>query len=437
MTDERDDRLGSALRDLPVPDHGPGFWDRLEDRLAEEAPEPVDLRGRRWMPGLALLAAAACVALALAVVANRTGDEDSRVTTRPTTPEPGGRAPAGLAGRLVARAAGQPDREMEFTVARDGSFLARFADGAASAYDAGVGRMVTLFPGPAGESFAEIRTGLAPADPDPSGYGSNPLSVRLGAYVVGQAAAGNPEVDETLFLGRASWSLSTPVAPNELGESGDHLDVVVDRETGLVLKRVETRAGRVLREEEVTEVAVLDDLRGVAFDLAVPAGAQVREFDEGYRPVPPAPGSDDRMAFLTDLAVPDGYRPVRAWRLDGAGQPTGAEGGNPPSTDVLIVEYADGFHRIVVSLRTMVDGPDRWYDPFSGEGQPLEAAPITVRADGAFPGAAGELVVDAAAVPHLWLRIGGEEGTEGLIATAAGPLDAPALRRLAQSIRPA
>ncbi|MGI8791685.1 MAG: hypothetical protein ACR2H3_00640 [Acidimicrobiales bacterium] len=40
MSDEHDDELGAALRDLNVPEHRPGFWERLERRL--EADEVVD-----------------------------------------------------------------------------------------------------------------------------------------------------------------------------------------------------------------------------------------------------------------------------------------------------------------------------------------------------------------------------------------------------------
>lgn len=39
MTDDRDPFVAQALRDLPVPEHGPGFWERLDARLrAEQVP---------------------------------------------------------------------------------------------------------------------------------------------------------------------------------------------------------------------------------------------------------------------------------------------------------------------------------------------------------------------------------------------------------------
>jgi hypothetical protein len=36
MTAEQDPVVARALADLPVPDHGPGFWERLDERLAQE-----------------------------------------------------------------------------------------------------------------------------------------------------------------------------------------------------------------------------------------------------------------------------------------------------------------------------------------------------------------------------------------------------------------
>ena len=37
---DRDDHLGDALADLPVPDHGPTFWADLDHRLQGEATVP-------------------------------------------------------------------------------------------------------------------------------------------------------------------------------------------------------------------------------------------------------------------------------------------------------------------------------------------------------------------------------------------------------------
>lgn len=104
MSEHRDTTVADALRRLDVPDHAPGFWDRLDARLAEPADvaappsgdedattgaEVVELgsapsrrRGRRGpRPILALVAAAAAVvALVVGIIALRPGgDDESRL----------------------------------------------------------------------------------------------------------------------------------------------------------------------------------------------------------------------------------------------------------------------------------------------------------------------------------------------------------------------
>ena len=117
MTD-RDPVVAQALRDLPVPDHRPGFWDELEQQLVLGSPEPQKSGSRdpRTADDLQLhpalspirrnaartnrmrwLAAAALVLVALAAaVTLRTGDRSDptitaaqpSTTTTPATPAP-------------------------------------------------------------------------------------------------------------------------------------------------------------------------------------------------------------------------------------------------------------------------------------------------------------------------------------------------------------
>lgn len=88
MTTDRDLELGAALRRLPTPDHAPGFWQELEQRLAEEVPLDelsVRRRARRFGSGIWLLSAAAVVVLVTAAVAVMDRDDATRVSTPPAT----------------------------------------------------------------------------------------------------------------------------------------------------------------------------------------------------------------------------------------------------------------------------------------------------------------------------------------------------------------
>ncbi len=96
--EQRDDRLGAALRELRVPEHAPGFASALRARLDEEpapasAPDAARPRGRRLrIPRLAL---GGVLATALAVLV---------AAFLLLTPNDGGRAPGGL-GAAPATAA--------------------------------------------------------------------------------------------------------------------------------------------------------------------------------------------------------------------------------------------------------------------------------------------------------------------------------------------
>ncbi len=89
MGTERDDELGIALRQLPVPEHQPDFWDELEHRLAGH-PAVDELSERRTRrlgrQGIWMLSAAAAVALIVAAVAVLDKPPKTRVQiTNPST----------------------------------------------------------------------------------------------------------------------------------------------------------------------------------------------------------------------------------------------------------------------------------------------------------------------------------------------------------------
>ena len=79
MTDHHpDDNLGAELRDLPVPEHKPGFWERLDRRLEAEQAVPdstggpsraTDVRMSKWARYAPLVIAALIVVLIIVLVA--------------------------------------------------------------------------------------------------------------------------------------------------------------------------------------------------------------------------------------------------------------------------------------------------------------------------------------------------------------------------------
>jgi len=151
----------------------------------------------------------------------------------------------------------------------------------------------------------------------------------------------------------------------------------------------------------------------------------------GYRPVLPAPAS-----------LPPGYQMAEVTVATQA-QPTGAEGANPPSRNVVSVAYRRGFDRIVVTTRstgtarrcsTVLPGSGStacWADPLaSGEGFVDQPQRFTAGA-GALAGAQAELVLSPRGVPHVWTI------DDRLVVTVAGDASAEELRRMAESFAPA
>ena len=255
-------------------------------------------------------------------------------------------------------------------------------------------------------------------------------------------------VTDVTEQGHEAWRLATPVTPNKLagpGGSGDQLEVVVDRQTGFPLRITETLAGRFLSEVRLSDLVVDGPVDPASFVLDMPAGvvpfrqdvgflsvplAQVQA-TVGYRPLLPAPAS-----------LPAGYELAEVTVAPQA-QPTGSEGANPTSRNVVSAAYRRGFDRIVVTTRstgaarrcsTTTPGTDSttcWADPVaSGEGFFDRPERFTV-AGGALAGARAELVISPRGVPHVWTI------DDRLVVTVAGDAGPDELRRMAESFSPA
>jgi hypothetical protein len=151
MNTDWDLELGAALRDLPTPEHGPGFWDGLDESLALGT-APVALSGRpprRFAPrGVWLLSVAAAVAVVVAAVAVVRPHEGTRLRVTPAVRPEAPRwttVPAGpLAPRREQVSVWTGTRMLLWGGTGDGDRA--LADGAA--YDPATGRWTPMAPAP-------------------------------------------------------------------------------------------------------------------------------------------------------------------------------------------------------------------------------------------------------------------------------------------------
>jgi hypothetical protein len=255
-------------------------------------------------------------------------------------------------------------------------------------------------------------------------------------------------VTEVTEQGRPAWRLLAPVTPNKLagpGRSGDQLEVVVDHETGFPLRITETLAGRFLHEVRLSNLVVDAPVDPATFTLDLPAGVAPFRQDVGFRALALAQvqaAVGYQPVLPAAAALPAGYQLAEVTVATQA-QPTGAEGANPPSRNVVSVAYRRGFDRIVVTTRSTgtarrcsitLPGSDPtacWADPLaSGEGVLDQPERFTVAA-GALAGAQAELVISPRGVPHVWTL------DSRLVVTVAGDASAAELHRLVDSFAPA
>jgi hypothetical protein len=438
----RDEGLGSALRELDVPEHRPGFHDELRRLLAEERivrPSPQRTQRRRFNRRVAIALVAAGAAAIVAIGLPR-GEESGRLIG----PEPATAAAIkakvrtalgemrNLSGVLVSDGPRSGDHaSWRFDLTSQGDFL---LIGPSRdewiAYDASAGiarsaqRSESLGGGPL---FYAERRGLAPGLPDP-GPPTWQLPTDFSSYVRALLAAEDPRVRETTYEGRDAWSLAVDTVPNAIVPdfSGDKLEITVDQETGMPVRVLETKNGEFLRELRIRDLAVDNELAPGTFDHAFPPGAEVSRTDERFRHV----ALDDVEGVvgyepLVPRWTPDGYRLTEVAVAEEAG-PTGAEGGNPVSRHVVSLAYRRGLDQFLVTTRSASGGP--WSDPLAtGEGFVDEKERVLLE-HGALAGQAAELVIMPRGLPHLWTK------TDDLVVTIGGGLSRAELIRVAESL---
>ena len=319
----RDEPLGTALRELDVPDHRPGFEEELRGRLTAERDRRRRLRpfrGRhRRAPRVIAVAAVVVAVLIVAIGIPRTGHSPEVGPEAATAATIKAKVRSALAsmrtlsGVLVYDGAERGDRRRwRFAMTSNGDFaLVGPRPDERITYDASTGiarsaqRSESLGGGPL---FYAERYGVAPGPPD-AGPPTWLLPTQFAAFVRALLAAEDPRVRETTYDGRPSWVLAVDAVPNAIVPefSGDRFEIVVDKATGMPVRVLELKNGTFLRELRIRELEVNADLPRGTFELDFPSGAEVARMDEGF----------DRVR-LEDVAEVVGYEPlVPAWVPEG------------------------------------------------------------------------------------------------------------------------
>ena len=441
----RDEFLGRMLRELRVPEHGPGFWERFEAKIAGPSKPPRRLLRR---PGQLLVTAAVVLAVLAGIVIGLLPGTPAR----PALAEIVKQRVAGAMDRLrtiegeavlqsrlpaiVARTHHQPrvsTLQVWFAFAADGSFRTRALGGSQDvAYDArtGVERAVTTSAslGGVGRFFVE-QLGLAPGPPD---QGPEPLAIeqQLGAVVHALLAAHDPVVRPATYLGRPAWQVTfRQTLPDHEGVVA--ITVTVDQRTGLPVAVHEAGSPASLGSSDlrITRLQVNRPLPRRTFTIAFPAGAAVTQEDFGFLGVPLARAA--RLAgypLLVPQVLPGGLRLSQVSFAPRAAATAG--GTNPPSRKVASLAYRRGFENAIITTRLAGPAPGRWRDPFVTSGGPAVAIQRVTLTGGALNGAHAEVIVEPGSAPHLW-AVG-----HGLVVTIAGNLSVAELIHTAESLQP-
>ena len=482
----RDDRLGDALADLPVPEHGPNFWADLDHRLQGESvqqtesgehhlpapsnpgpadptpspvpPETVSLEeerarraarrgGRHRYLGAAAAAVVLVVAVAGGLRAIRDDGTDIRAADPPTgTTGSGTTPPAGAPAELSATYDGiegldGPDgccSQWRLTVARDGSYRWTSTDGGADmAFDVTTARHVHVMTQGDGASRERPNAFVATAVPVDGPFQGvitpDPLGP-IADFVVALARANDPRITTTTVAGRPAWHYDGPIAQDRLGGDGapNHVVVDVDRAGGVLLQLTRRIDELVVNRFTASDITVADQVDRSKYRLDPPPGSKTTPVMIRF-----VPQSLEEAAtglpydLLVPTWVPDGFTlgSVNSVAVDReVGAPTGPEGTNAPSKPVVNMTWRNGAATFTVTLRPSEGHPD-WSDPLGVEGVVLDARPVRLPLDGRAP-LEGEVAVEAPIEPHLW-------GVTGdIVVTVSGDLPGSELERVAGSLRP-
>lgn len=328
----------------------------------------------------------------------------------------------------------EPEQAFRVTIADDGSWVANRTDAIdRSTYLApfALTRRVVAVPAEGSEQplvLADERAGLAPGRPDPNADRPEPIETLatigplLRSATEGRMTPGTED-------GVAIETFRTTVATSAIG--GPEEWTVVLRADDALPSRVERRVGdRLVSRVSYENWQPLSEVPEGTFVQAIPPGAVQTSSDFGFAPV----DLDVTTLLGRGLAVTPSWLPtgfdIGSVAIRGAapaGEPSTAEGANPPDLDVSSVSYWRGPERITVTTRLVGPQPSDWKDPFGVE--PQSTVAVRTLGDGRFNQADIEVVVAPGGRTHIWGR------ADDVIFTVGGDLTEAEATRVANSLR--
>ena len=373
------------IRDLPA--------GRLEQRklhLLAEIARPSTVRSfgpsrqwRRRTSGLVVVAAAIALGVGAAVLATQWGATEASAAQVRTSITQGLSTPRNIRGRFSVES--RPARPRlrpahgcsnckpplpipsAFVLGADGSYSSRALAStpqfpASAAYDAPADVMTWL--GSFGGGPIYVRT----TGNNPAFTSFRPESA-LATWVLYALDSGNTHVTSTSFEGRAAWALTLDFTPGDdyYDTYGARVDVIVDKETGLLLKltQYENDPSYWTSIETINDLELDTPTSRADFTLPIPSHARVIEHDQGFGPVTRQQAAAV-VGYRPLLPTNTGGRPLT--RLAAARESTIAflPGISAPVyRDAVAARYGRGLDAITVSTR---------------RGNPLDVAPeLTAR----------------------------------------------------------
>jgi hypothetical protein len=291
-------------RDLP-----PGRLEARKQHLLSE----IDRRPtRRTWPAwrhprrlhLALVAGAIVVVAGAAVLITNPGATEASAAEVRTSITQGLSVPRNIRGAFaVETRPAQPHKQTQgcskckpplptastFVLGADGSFSSRGpltgAFPSSLAYDAETDVMTALGSIGLSRTYYVRSTGNNPA------YTTWPENA-LATWVLHALDSGDADVKSTTFQGREAWALTLDFKPGDdyYDTYGARVDVIVDKETGLLLQltQYENDPSYWTSIETIHDLELDTPTSRSDFALPVPGGAKVIDYDYGYKPATPA-----------------------------------------------------------------------------------------------------------------------------------------------------